>query len=51
MIRAAISYSVDGANLRYVTMQHEEKRVPLDSIDRDLTLRLNRERRVAFQLP
>lgn len=51
MIRAAISYSVSGATLRYVTLQHEEKQVPLESIDRDLTLRLNRERRVTFQLP
>jgi hypothetical protein len=51
MIRAAISYSVDGPNLHYVTLQHEQKQVPLDSIDRELTLRLNRERRVTFQLP
>ena len=51
MIHAAISYSVDGATLRYVTLQHEAKQVSLDSIDRDLTIRLNRERRVAFQLP
>ena len=51
VIHAAISYSVSGSTLRYVTMQHEEKQVPLDSIDRNLTLRLNRERRIAFQLP
>jgi hypothetical protein len=51
VIRAAISYSVSGSTLRYTTPQHEDKQVPLDSIDRDLTLRLNRERRVAMQLP
>jgi hypothetical protein len=34
-----------------VTLQHEEKQVPLDSVDRGLSLQLNRERRVAFQLP
>jgi hypothetical protein len=34
-----------------VTLQREEKQVPLSSIDRALTLQLNRERSVAFQLP
>jgi hypothetical protein len=51
MIRAAISYTVSGGTLHYVNLQHEEKQVPLDTIDRDLTIRLNRERRVSFQLP
>jgi hypothetical protein len=51
VIRAAASYWVDGRTLHYVTLQHEEKQVPLDSIDRPLTLQLNRERRVAFELP
>lgn len=50
-IRAAEAYWVDGGTLHYVTMQHEEKQVPLDSVDRGLSLQLNRERRVAFQLP
>jgi len=27
------------------------KQAPLDTVDRDLSLRLNRERRVAFSLP
>jgi hypothetical protein len=50
-IRAAASYWVDGQTLHYVTQQHEEKVAPLSSIDRALTLQLNRERSVAFQLP
>jgi hypothetical protein len=51
VIRAAASYWVDGATLHYVTLQHEEKHVPLDTVDRSLSLQLNRERRVLFQLP
>jgi hypothetical protein len=50
-IRAAAAYWVDGRTLHYVTLQHEEKQAPLDSVDRGLSLQLNRERRVAFQLP
>jgi hypothetical protein len=50
-IRAAASYWVDGRTLHYVTLQHEEKQLPLDTVDRDLSLQLNRERRVQFQLP
>jgi hypothetical protein len=50
-IYAASSYSVNGATLNYVTMDHAEKQVPLSDIDREMTMRLNRERRVAFQLP
>ena len=50
-IRAAASYWVNGQTLHYVTLQHEEKQVPLSSLDRTLTLQLNRERRVPFQLP
>jgi len=50
-IRAAIAYWVDGRTLHYVTQQHEERQAPLDSIDRDTSVRLNRERRVAFSLP
>jgi hypothetical protein len=51
MIRAANAYWVDGKTLHYVTLQHEEKQAPLDTLDRDLTLQLNRERQVRVQLP
>jgi hypothetical protein len=50
-IHAAAAYWVDGGALHYVTLQHEVKQVPLDSVDRDLSQQLNRERRVAFRLP
>jgi hypothetical protein len=50
-IRAAAAYWVDGRTLHYVTQQHEERQAALDTIDRDLTLRLNRERRVQISLP
>ena len=50
-IHAAASYWVDGRTLHYVTLQHEEKQAPLDSVDRGLSMQLNRERRVPFQLP
>ena len=51
VIRAAAAYWVDGRTLHYVTLQHEEKQIPLDAVDCALTLQLNRERRVPFQLP
>jgi hypothetical protein len=50
-IRAAAAYWVDGGTLHYVTLQHEEKQIPLDTVDRALSLQLNRERRVSFSLP
>jgi hypothetical protein len=50
-IFAASSYSVDGGTLHYVTLEHAEKQVQLDDVDRDMTQRLNGERHVAFQLP
>ena len=50
-IRAAEAYWVDGNTLHYVTLQHEPKQAPLDTVDRGFSLQLNRERRVPFQLP
>jgi hypothetical protein len=50
-IHAAASYWVEGRTLHYVTLQRDEKQVPLDSLDRSLTMQLNRERRVPFDLP
>jgi hypothetical protein len=32
-------------------MEHEQKQTPLASLDRSLSVRLNRERNVTFQLP
>jgi hypothetical protein len=50
-IQAALSYSVNGSTLEYVTLDHLQKRVQLDMVDRDLSARLNQERHVQFQLP
>jgi hypothetical protein len=50
-IHAAISYTVNGTSLEYVTTDHQLRRVELDQVDRDLSQRLNRERHVNFQLP
>jgi hypothetical protein len=49
-IQAASSYWVENGTLHYVTLQREEKTVPLSSIDRTLTNQLNRERRVNLNL-
>jgi hypothetical protein len=50
-IRAAIAYWVNGTTLHYVTLEHSEKQAPLSTVDRALTARLNRDRRVTFSLP
>jgi hypothetical protein len=51
VIRPALAYSVTGDTLHYTTLDREDKQVPLDSVDRDLSRQLNRERRVPFNLP
>jgi hypothetical protein len=51
VIRPALAYSVTGDTLHYTTLDREDKQVPLDSVDRDLSRQLNRERRVPFDLP
>ncbi len=51
VVRAAIAYWVEGKTLHYITLQHEEKEVPVDSVDRKFTVELNRERHVLFSLP
>jgi hypothetical protein len=50
-IRTAVSYRVDGNTLHYTTAEREEKEAPLNTVDRALSMQLNRERQVAFQLP
>lgn len=51
VIRAATAYWVDGGTLHYITIEHEQKQAPLSAVDRELSLQLNRERRVTFALP
>lgn len=50
-IRAAISYRIEGNTLHYTTAEREEKEAPLNTVDRGLSMQLNRERQVPFQLP
>ena len=50
-ILAGITYWVEGNTVQYINLQHVQKHVPLDSIDRGLSLRLNRERNMDFRLP
>jgi hypothetical protein len=50
-IRAAMSYSVENNVLHYVDLERAAKDVPLDQLDRPLTVELNRQRRVQFRLP
>lgn len=50
-IRAAAAYWVEGSTLHFITLDHEHKQAALAQVDRDLCLRLNRDRRVVFSLP
>ena len=50
-IKIAVAYWTEKSNLKYVTTDHEIKTAPLSSVDRDLSMRLNQERRVTFSLP
>jgi hypothetical protein len=50
-IRAALSYTVDGDQIRYTTREHEEKTAPLSSVDVRFSEQINRDRRVEFRLP
>ena len=50
-IRAAEAYWVTDGTLHFITLQHEQRQAPLDSVDRSLTSRLNRERHVDLRLP
>jgi len=51
VIRAAEAYWVDGKTLNYITLDYQQKQAPLDTVDRALSLQLNRERHVPFSLP
>ena len=51
IIRAALAYWAEGDQLHYVTMDREMKQVPLNTLDRELSTRLNHERHVSFSLP
>jgi hypothetical protein len=50
-IQAAISYTVVGDTLRFITRQNETKMAPLSSVDLRFSVQINRDRRVEFRLP
>jgi hypothetical protein len=50
-IRAAVSYTVEGDQIRYTTREHEERTAPLSSVDVRFSEQINRDRRVEFRLP
>jgi hypothetical protein len=49
-IRAAEAYWVAGNTLHYVTLQHQQRQEPLDSVDCALTLQLNHQQGVDIRL-
>ena len=51
VIRGAIAYWANGNTVHYVTRDHQEHTVPVDSVDRGFSERLNRDQRVPFHLP
>ncbi len=50
-IQAAVSFSVDGDQIRWTTREHVEKSAPLSSVDRRFSEQINRDRHVDFHLP
>lgn len=50
-ILAAYTYWAEKGDLHYVNLDHQMKQIPLSSIDRELTDRLNRERNLSVRLP
>ena len=50
-VEPCVAYWVEGRTLHYVTRDHAMREVPLESVDRNYSDRLNRERQVAFRLP
>jgi hypothetical protein len=49
-IQAAISFTVVGDTLRFITRQNEQKMAPLSSVDVRFSEQINRDRRVDFRL-
>jgi hypothetical protein len=50
-VLAAQAYWVTDKTLHSVTLQGEQKQMPMTSIDRALTFQLNRDRPLDFRLP
>lgn len=47
----ALAYWVEGETLHYITRQHAMNVISLSLVDRDFSMKLNRERNVEFKLP
>jgi len=50
-IQAALSFTVVGDTIHYITREHVEKTAPLSSVDLRFSEQINRDRRVEFKLP
>ncbi len=49
-VRQAIGYWIEGENLAYVTPRAAINRISLDQVDRELSVQLNAERKLDFDL-
>jgi len=49
-VRQAIGYWIEGENLAYVTPRAAINRITLDQVDRELSVQLNAERKLDFDL-
>ena len=50
-VRSAVAVSVDHGALHYVDTEGRHERLALESVDRDRTARLNRERNLQLRIP
>ena len=50
-VESCVAYWVEGRTLHYVNRDHAMKETSLETVDRDYSEKLNRERQVAFRLP
>jgi hypothetical protein len=50
-VESCVAYWVEGRTLHYVTRDHAMREVPVDTLDREYSVKLNRERQVEFRLP
>jgi hypothetical protein len=50
-IMPALAFWVEGDTLHYITRESSHNRISLDRIDRDFSVKLNKERGLEFRLP
>jgi hypothetical protein len=51
VIRPALAYWVEEDTLHYVGLDRKQRQAALETVDRELSMQLNRERGVPFRLP